>query len=168
MELINNKYVKFSNFDLCYQQVKGSEIGDESREIYFNKIMMVLLDYQRAKKNHISYIYINKDNFYIQQILEKSEIMISRQTVLNALVFATFNNDIDIMRQLSLLISKKKFLPKELGNLLDYVLSHSMDINEYFDGEEPRIIYNDQENRLEEGFVFETRKIEEVKQLKLK
>ncbi|MBE6152484.1 MAG: hypothetical protein E7165_04155 [Firmicutes bacterium] len=168
MELINNNYVKFSKFDLCYQQVKESETGDENREIYFNKIMRVFFDYEREKKHHISYIYISTDNSYIKELLEKSEIFISRQTVLNALMFATVNNDIDIAQKLSLIISKKEFLPSELGNLLEYVLTHSMDINEYFDGEEQRFIYNDIENRLEEGYVFKIKQPENNKQLKLK
>lgn len=167
MELINNKYVKFSKLDLCYQQVKASELGDESIEIYFNNIMRVFLDYERERKKRISYIYISKDNFYIQKLLKQSEIIIPRQTTLNALVFATINNDIDIAKKLSLIIFNKQFLPGELGDLLDYVLTHGIDINEYYDSEKPRIIYNEIDNSLEEGYVFETRQKENVKQLKL-
>ena len=130
--------------------------------------MRVFFDYELEKKKHISYIYISTDNSYIKKFLEKSEIFISRQTVLNALIFATVNNDIDIVQKLSLIISKKEFLPSELGDLLEYVLTHSMDINEYFDGEKQRFIYNDTENRLEEGYVFKIKQPENNKQLKLK
>lgn len=42
-----------------------------------------------------------------------------------------------------------------------------MDINEYFDGEKTRVIYNDIENKLGEGYVFETKQIENFKQIKI-
>ena len=64
------------------------------------------------------------------------------------------NNDIDIAIKLKPYIYKKSVLPTELGDMLDYVLEHNIDICEYLNGENLRIIYNDKLNKFEKGYIY--------------
>ena len=63
-------------------------------------------------------------------------------------------NETHMALKLQPYLQKNKIFINELGDMLDYVLDHNIDINEYFNGEQAKIIYNEQENNFEKGYIY--------------
>lgn len=154
MELVNNKYIEIDRFDIFGGQVEASDQGDKAKMRYFDKLIRTLLDYEKQKKKFIMSIYIDKDSDYAKKYVNFNNITIRRQAIINAILLAMLNNDIDIAIKLKTYIYKKSVLPTELGDMLDYVLEHNIDICEYLNGENLRIIYNDKLNKFEKGYIY--------------
>lgn len=168
MELVNKKYVKLSRFDVFKEQITALESKDKSKQIYFQKLGQVLMDYEKDNKIHVKDIYISRDSFYVQKNLNSERAFITRNSLINALLIAMINNENDIAIKLSNFLSKTKILSTELGDLLNFILDNNIDINEYYWGEEDKIIYNDVENKIEEGHIYTNENKGKIKNLELK
>ena len=151
MELINNHYIKTDEFDIFVEIVKASESGNVYKQKYFQNLIKNILEYEKKSKNYISEIFLPKNDFTKEEILN---VPIKRQTILNAYVFASISGEITLSSEISKFLSKKEILSNELDNISDYILEHSINIDEYFDGESIRFIYNSQENRIKNGYIF--------------
>lgn len=63
--------------------------------------------------------------------------------ILNAILYAAYNMDIEMLQKLTVIpIQKQQLSQDELGDNLDYILNHSINLNEYINGEKDRIVYN--------------------------
>lgn len=165
MELANNQYIKLNKFDIIKEILKATDEEDNSKTIFFQNLLRTVMDYEKKNKLHIECFYIGINELQNQEFFKISEIPITRQTLLNAILIAIFNNDIDIAQKITSFIIKKELLPSELGDLLDYILNNSIDMKEYIDGEKERFIYNVQENKIEKEYIFQSPK---SKKLELK
>lgn len=167
MELITSKYIKMSKFDLFTQIVAAQDEKKYKKLKFFRKLVNSVMEYEREKKRTvIDYIYVSVDCLKDFGILDVSNLPISRQSVLNAILFATFAGDIEMVQKLSAFMNKTQNDPLELGDILSYVLKHSMDINEYMSIEQERYIYNVDSNKIEKGKIYSLDEEIKVKRLK--
>ena len=169
MYLVNNEYIITTNFSMYCEIVKAADECNDNKLEFFEKITRVIINYEQAKKEHIDEFYIRVSDLQKLQYVKTQEIPIARQTILNAILFAAYNNDIEILKQLTQIpINKYELSQDELGENLDYILNHSMDINEYISGEEERFVYNINEHRIEKVYIFNCHENKSYQRLKIK
>ena len=154
MELVNKKYIKIDRFDIFGEQLKATEQNDKQKSIYFGKLIRSLLDYEKEEKKFIKSIYINNESNFVKKHVNFDEVIIKRQTIINAILLLMIKNETDIALKLKTFLHKDKIFISELGDMLHYVLDHNVDINEYFNGEQAKIIYNEQTNSFEKGYIY--------------
>lgn len=163
MEIINKRYIKVDRLDIYGQLLEASDENNKSIEKYNNKFIKNLLNYDQGKRLKSSVIYIDKDSDYFKKNNIRFEnIPITRQTIINAMFLSMINEEIDMSIKLKQFLSKDKILPNELGDLLDYVLENNVSVAEYFEGEERKLIYNEEKNELEIGYINNNENIKKL------
>lgn len=169
MNLVNHEYVKLSRFDIFLEIVEASEQNDDNKLEFFQEMYRTIMEYEKANRININEFHIRIDDIDNHEFFKSKEITIEREIILNAILFAAYNNDIEILKQLTQIpINKYELSQDELGENLDYILTHSIDINEYIDGEEEQIIYNVKENKIEKAYIFNSQKNKSYQRLKKK
>ena len=164
MELVNFEYIKIEKIDIFNELLNYSEANNDYMKNYFQKLLDTILKYEKESKKFIKDIYLHRSDFTIKEV---RNMPIKRQTVINAYVYANIYNDVFWKDEIGNYILKKEVTLDELFNTVNYILEHSIDINEYFDGEIPRYIYNSQEDKIDIGYIFKTKK-DKVRKLKIK
>ena len=154
MELINREYIKIDRFDIFGEQLKATEQNDKQKSIYFSKLIRLLFDYEKEEKKFIKSIYINNESNFVKKHVNFEEVIIKRQTIINAILLLMIKNETYIALKLKTFLHKDKIFISELGDMLHYVLDHNVDINECFNGEQAKIIYNEQTNNFEKGYIY--------------
>ena len=155
----------------CMDYSKNRNETDEKNNdkiVFFQKLLETVIEYEKKRKVHINNIYISIDSLNNPWIFKISELPIKRQTLLNATLFAVYNGDMDIVKKMTSFFLENEMSTNELGGLVDYVLEHSMDMNEFIVGEKERIIYKEKESKLEKGYIFSIGKQQGYKKLKIK
>lgn len=169
MSLINYEYMKLHRFLIFLEIVTAADKGDDNKLEFFQKIIRTIMDYEKANGIHINDFYIRITELEQQEYLKEMEVTIERQTILNAILFAVYNNDIEMLNKIRLIpIQKSQLSQSEVGENLDYILNHSIDIEEYIMGEEERIVYNIKENKLEKRYIFNVEESKSYQRLRLK
>ena len=149
MERINKQYIKISRISIFSQQIIADEESNKLKKGYFEKITRVLLDYNKKERKFVKEIYIPVDSPTIKTLFNLSQIPITRESIVNATLQASLDNDFEKIKELQPFLLKSEILPSELGSLLEYVLENNISINEYLNGEWSKIIYNEEENKFE-------------------
>lgn len=168
MKLVNHNFIQLDKMDIFHEFVKSPKLKVDSKKLeFFQKVFDTLSDYEREYRETINTLYISIDNLTDTTIIKVSALPIERQRLLNATLFAIYNKDFEIVSNLTSFFIKKEVLPSELGNVLDYVLDHSLDMNEYLEVEREKFIYFEDDNKIERGYLF-TDKDRMVKKLELK
>ena len=158
MYLVNEEYIEINEFGIFTEIVRASDKNDFKRVKFFEQLLQIVLNYKKKNKRNIETIYIRISDLKEPEMLKISEIPIERQVILNALLYAAFENDIDMIKEISSLsIGKNELLSNELGNTLNYILCHSIDMNEYLTNEKERIIYNERLKELETGYIYQSK-----------
>ena len=169
MNLVNYEYLKLNRFLIFCEILDASDENDEKKQAFFQKIVRTIMDYEKTNRIHISDLYIKIADIENHKYFKTKEITIEREMILNAILFAAYNNDIEILKKLTIIpIQKYELSQSELGESLDYILNHSIDLNEYISGEEERIVYNIKENKLEKTYIFNHQENKSYQRLKLK
>lgn len=154
MELVNKKYIKMHKFDIFHQMVKSGateEQYDEEKVAFYQNILSVVMDYENSQKYRTTL-----EDFYIcVDDVDISDIEISRQTIINALVHAGINYDFDMVKRLTPYLYEKSYVADLNNDILAYALEYGMNTHEYIDGEKERLIFNFNTNSLEKGFIFD-------------
>ena len=136
---------------------------------FFQKIIRTIMAYEKSGRIHVSDFYIKISELEQYEYLKEMEVTIERQAILNAIIFAVYNNDIEILNKLRLIpIKKHQLSQSDVGENLDYILNHSIDIQEYIIGEEERIVYNIGENKIEKRYIFNSEESKSYQRLKIK
>ena len=169
MNLINYEYIKLPRFSAFREAVIASDENNTNKLKFFEKIISTMIDYEKENRTHIDELYIKTSDLQIQQYIKIEEIPIARESILNAILFAVYDNDIEMLKKLRLIPIKKYELSQdELGDNLDYILNHSININEYMHSEREKLIYNIKENKIEKAYIFNHQENKNYQRLKLK
>ena len=154
MELVNKQYIKLGEFSLFVEIANASIERNIEKLDFFGKLINTITKHEREKCAMIEDVYISISELCNPKIFDLTQIPISRQTILNASLIALYNDELEIAQKLSTFFSKNEVLANELGKLLDYVLEHSMSIDEYFMGENIQYVYNEREDKVEKRNIY--------------
>ena len=172
MELINKQYIRLNEYEIFLEIVKASDEHNNEKVNFFEKLLETFMNYKKANRIHnIGYIYISINDLIHKDNLNIESIPITRETIMNAALYALYNNDVDIASRLSKFFERRETIPYELGELSDYVLTYGIDMSEYFNNKlfnrpSTHIIYNEIKNKLEEGYIYQEDIIHKTKKLK--
>lgn len=152
MELVNKKYVKMHKFDIFTEMVKvgaTEEKQDEERVSFFQKMLNVVMEYERNTKprTYVEEFYVSVDD------LDISDAEITRDTIINAIVYASITKDFHMVKELTPYLYCKRYKVVVGNDDLDYILEHGMDTDTFFDGEEEKLIYHPETESLEYGYI---------------
>ena len=152
MELVNKKYVKMHKFDIFTEMVKvgaTEEKQDEERVSFFQKMLNVVMDYERNTKprTYVEEFYVSVDD------LDISDADVTRQTIINALVYASITKDFHMVKEITPYLYCKRYKVVVGNDVLDYILEHGMDTDTFIDGEEEKLIYHPETESLEYGYI---------------
>ena len=161
MEIINKRYIKLDKFDI-YGRIVKSTNNDE----YSSNLLKLMFDYEKNEKCFIREIYLSRDSKKLGRVIDLNNLPIKRNTIKNAIVFAALSDDIEMLKRLNKYIYKNEVYPFEIeDDLLNYILENSIDINEYLEREYTRIIYDEKLNKLEEGYIYQEKELDNIKKL---
>ena len=152
MELVNKKYVKMHKFDIFTEMVKvgaTEEKQDEERVSFFQKMLNVVMEYERNTKprTYVEEFYVSVDD------LDISDAEITRDIIINALVYASITKDFHMVKEITPYLYCKRYKVVEGNDDLDYILEHGMDTDTFIDGEEEKLIYHPETESLEYGYI---------------
>lgn len=154
MELVNKKYVKMNKSDIFLQLVRAGATEKEQdvkKVNFFQNLLNVVMDYERTGKhrNYLEEFYLSIDDIDI------TDTEVTRETIVNALVYASITNDYSMVEKIKPYLYKKRYVVSIGNDILDYILEHGINIDELIDGENEKLIFNSNTNSLESGFIFE-------------
>ena len=154
MEIINNEYIKVEKIDIMEQLVKAQDDEDINSFGFFKNLLDTILNYENAN-GFLREVYCHKSEFP-KNLIET--LPIKRQTMINAYLYASWV-DFALKDELVYLLLENQITYNQLKaikgeDFTDFVLEHSMDMNEFFDGEKPRTIYIAEEKDLEKAYIY--------------
>lgn len=154
MELVNKKYVKMNKSDIFLQLVRAGateEVQNVEKVNFFQNLLNVVMAYERSGKHRI---YLS--DFYLKiDDIDIKDTEITRDTIVNALVYASITSDYSMVEKIKPYLYKKSYVVSIGNDILDYILEHGISIDELIDGENEKLIFNSNTNSLEPGFIFE-------------
>lgn len=150
MELVNKEFAKVDKVDLFYLTT------DDSSKGVADKLLKDVLQYEKENNTYVGEFYISTDGLYYHDLNNVNKFMVSRKSLLNALNYAGYTLAWDVILKLQPFISKKQVFLEELGNLSDFVMDHSMDFNEFCDGQEKKLIFDENSNSFKNDFIYKT------------
>ena len=148
MELVNNDFAKVDKVDLLYLTT------DDSSKGVADKLLKDVLQYEKENNTYVGEFYLSTDGLYYHDLNNVNKFMVSRKSLLNALNYAGYTLAWDVILKLQPFISKKQVFLEELGNLSDFVMDHSMDFNEFCDGQEEKLIFDENFNNFKNDFIY--------------
>lgn len=163
MELINNNFIKLSKIDIFLEIQNQENIAILN---FFQRLLNVILEYERLEKVKFDYIYMSIKDLLDLNILDLNKIPITRNNLFNATLFAIYSGEVEVAQKLRKYFYKDKIYKDEIPDLFNYVLEHSIDMNEYFNGERKRLVYSNTNNKLEEEYIYTLDKLRVKRVLK--
>ena len=150
MELVNKEFAKVDKVDLFYLT------SDDSSKGVADKLLKDVLQYEKENNTYVGEFYLSTDGLYYHDLNNINKFIVSRKSLLNALNYAGYTLAWDIILKLQPFISKKQVFLEDLGNLSDYVMDHSMDFNEFCDGQEKKLIFDENSNSFKNDFIYKS------------
>ena len=163
MELINNNFIKLSKIDI-FLEIQNQE--NIAKLNFFQRLLNVILEYERLEKVKFDYIYMSIKDLLDLNILDLNKIPITRNSLFNATLFAIYSGEVEVAQKLQKYFYKDNIYKEEIPDLFNYVLEHSIDMNEYFNGERKRLVYSNTNNKLEEEYIYTLDKLRVKRVLK--
>lgn len=136
MERINKNYVRLDKFDLLC----NSE-NDKSGVV--RDLLMCISEYEMSNNEYVGDFYMNVNGTYYSKLSSVYEFPIIRSSIINSFIYAGYKKDLNMLFQLNLFVCLDSVSLDKLGNLSNYVLEHSIDFNEYLDGENEKLVFDD-------------------------
>jgi len=149
MERVNREFVKLNKIDLLYILNEKSSCVN-----IIKKLLSCIFDYEKVNKSYVGDFYLSVDSLYYVGLSKSFKFPIRRNVLLNSFNYAAYTKDLEMLYRLNPFISKKEVSIESLGSLLNYVLDHSICFDEYLDGEEKKLIFDDNTNGFKQGFIY--------------
>ena len=150
MERINKKYVMIDKIDLL------CNLNDECQNVEVIKnILSCISNYERDTKDYVGDFYLSVDSSCYGELSKVFNFPIKRNSLLNAFIYAGHTKNLQMIFNLSSYLSRSAIFIDELGNLSDYVLEHSINFNEYIDGQEKKLIFDETKGFYEDYIYYE-------------
>ncbi|MGM9849488.1 MAG: hypothetical protein ACI31V_01155 [Bacilli bacterium] len=148
MERINKKYVMLDKIDLL------CSLNDEIENIdVIKNILSCISNYEKENKDYVGNFYLSVDSLYYSELSKIFDFQIKRNSILNAFIYAGHTKNLQMIFNLNSFLSYNEVSINKLGNLSDYVLEHSINFNEYIDGQEKKLVF-DEEKGFYEDYIY--------------
>jgi hypothetical protein len=150
MERVNKEYVMVNKIDLL------CSLNDEIENVgVIKNILSIINNYEKDNNDYVSNFYLGVNSSYYKKLAKVFSFPIKRNSLLNAFIYAGHTKNLQMIFNLNSFLSLSEVSIDELGNLSDYVLEHSVDFNEYVDGQEKKLIL-DEKIGFYEDYIYDT------------
>ena len=139
MEAISKFYIKVDKTDLL-EGIKSTIYRHGQVEELLGK----LENYERNNNISVDSFYLCVVSSYFKEVISAHDLSVKQDTILNAYLQSLFLGDTEVASRLSLFLKNESTSSRELGcYLYNYVLGHSMSFDEFINGEEEQLLYDD-------------------------
>lgn len=157
MERVNNSYVKINKFDLLCN-------FDNDKSGVIRSLLNYIFAYEKDNKGaYVGDFYMNVNGPYCSRLFSVYEFQISRNSLINSFLYAGYDKDLNMLFQLHSFVSLDFVSIDRLGNLSSYVLEHSIDFNEFLDGEKEKLVFDDKSCTFVEKYIYDKSSIKSLK-----
>ncbi len=157
MERVSAKYVKIDKFDLFCNHDKVDII---------NNLLSYVIGYEKDNNCYIGDFYLNIDSKYYSELSKIFYFPVKRRNLLNAFIYAGYSKDLEMVFKLNSFITFSEVSLDELGNLSNYVLEHGIDFNEYLDGQDKKLIFDENIFSFYKGYIYDEKNLLVNKKIK--
>lgn len=139
MESVSKFYIKVDKSDLL-ESLKSTIYGHARVEELLGK----LENYEKNNNVSVDSFYLSVVSNYFNQVISAHDISLKQDSILNAYLQSLFFGDTDMSTKLSLFLKNERSSYRDLGcSLYNYVLDHSMSFDEFINGEEDKLLFDD-------------------------
>lgn len=157
MEFINKFYVKVDKKDLS--DCINNEFCDTS--LIF-EMFNCINEYENMNGVSVDSFYLSVLSKHYRCLSNIFSIPIKRSTLINAYIQSLILQDQKKLILLSDYIMHKELSFKENICLFNYVLNHSMDIDEFLNGQDLKLVFNDETCELEKNYIYNNSKQKKI------
>lgn len=136
MNRVNANYVRVDKMDLL------CKTGNDKSGVVQN-LLNCALDYERDNNTYVGDFYVDVNGIYYSRLASAYEFPVERESISNAFVYAGYENNLQMMLALRPYLEFDNIPVKKLGKLSDYILEHSMSLNDYFNGELEKLVFDE-------------------------
>lgn len=139
MESVSKFYIKVDKSDLL-ESLNGTIYGHAHVEELLGK----LENYEKNNNVSVDSFYLCVVSGYFNEVISAHDISLKQDSILNAYLQSLFLGDTDMSTKLSLFLKNEKSSYRDLGcSLYNYVLDHRMSFDEFINGEEDKLLFDD-------------------------
>lgn len=139
MESVSKFYIKVDKSDLL-ESLNGTIYGHAHVEELLGK----LENYEKNNNVSVDSFYLCVVSGYFNEVISAHDISLKQDSILNAYLQSLFLGDTDMSTKLSLFLKNEKSSYRDLGcSLYNYVLDYSMSFDEFINGEEDKLLFDD-------------------------
>lgn len=136
MERVNKDYVRVDKIDLLCN-VEGDKSG------IVQNLLNCIFNYERDNNTYVGDFYMDVNGIYYSRLASVYEFPVNREGIINSFAYAGYENNLQMLFALRSYLEFDNVSVKKLGKLSDYVLEHSMSLNEYFEGEPDKLVFDE-------------------------
>lgn len=151
MEFINKFYVKVDKNDLLGHLQDDSLARDTILEL-----LSIVNNYEKETSASIDSFYLSVLSNYYRDLLSIFYIPIKRDILINAYMQSLVLEDDEKMALIANSIMDSELYFKQNCSLFNYVLEHSMDIEEFINGQTEKLVLNHKTKKLEMNYIYNT------------
>ena len=151
MEFINKFYVKVDKNDLLDHSNDDSLARDTILEM-----LDIVNMYEKENSVSINSFYLSVLSKYYRDLLSIFYIPIKRDILINAYMQSLILENDEKMGMIANSIMDKELYPKDNCVLFNYVLEHSMDIEEFINGQTEKLVLNHKTKKFEMNYIYNT------------
>jgi hypothetical protein len=139
MEAVSKFYIKVDKADLL-ESIKSVIYRHGQVEELLGK----LENYERNNNISVDSFYLCVVSSYFKEVISAHDLSVKQDSILNAYLQSLFLGNTDVSTRLSLFLKNERASYRDLGcDLYNYVLGHSMSFDEFINGEEEQLLYDD-------------------------
>lgn len=147
MKFISKFYVKINKQDLLDKKI-NNQVSPA-----VESLLSAIESYERESFELVDCFYLSVVSKYYNKLLDVFYLTIEKQSITNAFLYALCMSESEKALKLAPFISQNEVDYKDLGPLLNYVLDHSLDFDELLDGEQEKLIFDDETDSFKKGFI---------------
>jgi hypothetical protein len=139
MEMINKFYYRVSKEDLL--PCLDSKIY---RSKYIRELLEYIDIYEKENNSSLGSFYIHTCSNYHKELLNFYFYPLKQETLVNAYIQSLLLGKEEMAEKISLYMTGKEFAQCDFDcGLFNYILEHSMDIDEFLNGEKEKLIFDE-------------------------
>lgn len=155
-EIVNKEYIKITVPNLFLLKLIAAE-NEESIES-LNNLFNARYEYERNNRGINKEIYLSKNSECFKEIEKLGFIYIDRESLVNASMYAVSEENYRMVRFIRPYLSEEiinyNILNEINSEVVDYILEHSMPIEECYGKEKERIIYDENTDTASKGYIY--------------
>lgn len=149
MDFVNKFYVKIDK-----EKLKSCFHCDDSSYVTVYELLNIVSEYEKDNNVVVDSFYVSMLSNYYRDLSDIFDFSIKKDILINAYIQACILDDNDKNGLLIDYIIKKELNFNDNPDLFNYVLDHSMDVDEFLNGQTKKLVLNNKTKLLEMDYIY--------------